>query len=217
MIAPGDHRHGSHRGYLLGCRQECCTHAHTRYMKLYRLGRTPKLVDSTGTVRRIQALAALGWSSADIGARCGRGREWARMVGRSASVTVRTAQLISAAYDELSMRLAPGDYAARLRREAAEKGWAPPLAWDDDAIDDPAASPHFGAQSGRGDVDEVAVLRRLAGDRIDVTVAERRTAVAQLWHQGLTAAVIARRCGFNEDTVEKDIERLGLRRNARAS
>lgn len=140
-MSPHDPRHGTNRGYIVGCRDECCTAAHRRYMKLYRMGRRPRLVDPTGTVRRVQALLAIGWTCADLGRRCGRGDEWARMVARSNAVTTETAALVKAAYDDLSMRIPRGQRHEQTRRWYANKGYAPPLAWDDDTIDNPTALP----------------------------------------------------------------------------
>ena len=49
-------RHGTNRRYVMGCREDCCRRAHTLYQNLWRMGRTNKTIDSTGTRRRIQAL-----------------------------------------------------------------------------------------------------------------------------------------------------------------
>lgn len=180
MIAPDDPRHGTHRGYVLGCREDCCTRAHMRYMKLYRLGRTNRLIDPTGTVRRIRALYALGWSARQIGEHCGRSAEWSRHIEKqSRLVSTRTALLIADAYEHMCMTLPTGPCADRCRREAAAKGYAPPLAWDD--IDDPKARPRRGAPRPRKtDVDPIVVERLLAGQRVESTKGERDEAM-RLW------------------------------------
>lgn len=187
-MTPEDPRHGTHRGYVVGCREDCCTRAHTRYMKLYRLGRIPQLIDPTGTVRRIQALYALGWTSADIGEQCGRGREWARMIARSTSVTTTTADRIVVAYEALSMRLPHGGYANRSRRHAQRMGWAPPLAWDDETIDDPAATPRgqHGGGPRKTDLDPVVVERILLGEHLAATRAERHEVIRR-WPDAINA------------------------------
>lgn len=182
-----DPRHGTHRGYVVGCRMLCCVGAHTRYMKLYRMGRIPRLIPATGTVRRIQALQALGWSYGHIGAVVGKSDNWAYMISRSPSVTTTTATLVARTYDELSMRVPPGGYADRTRRRARAKGWAPPLAWDD--IDDPNEQPADWeyAPAKRPNqvvvaepVDPVVVMRLLEGQRLpNATRAEREAAIAQ--------------------------------------
>lgn len=105
------------------------------------VGRTPMdvwEVPATGTVRRLQALAALGWDPAVLAARAGL--DWAG-VRRAPVVAAGSALLVARAYDRLSMTPAPaGPGAARVVASAARHRWAPPLAWDDEDLDDPAAT-----------------------------------------------------------------------------
>jgi len=95
-------------------------------------------VPATGTVRRLQALAALGWDPTVLAA-CA-GLAWA-VVRRVQVVAAGSALLVARAYDRLSMTPAPaGPGAARVAASAARHRWAPPLAWDDEDLDDPAAT-----------------------------------------------------------------------------
>lgn len=167
-------------------------------------GSDEPFVPRVGTVRRIQALLYMGHRHMDIDP---RSAVLLHQQGRW--VTKSTHDRIAAVYDALAMTPGPSE---RTRQRARALGYVGPLDWDDIDLDAEPATVDDVAT-----VDDIAVLRRLNGDRIDVTVAERRAVVAQLWHHGHTAGAIARRCGFNEDTVDKDIERLGLRRNAVAS
>lgn len=106
-----------------------------------------KPIEASGTVRRIRALIAIGWTRTEIA----RGIGWSlanlgTMLHRGAEpwagfVEVRTAAAVSALYDRLSMHPSTGPHSARARAEARSNGWPPPLAWDDDEIDDPAAAP----------------------------------------------------------------------------
>jgi hypothetical protein len=103
------------------------------------------LVSNVGTARRIEALAHMGWSSEILAQRLGVGRAAVKSY-RSQSptsprthVTIETARAIRDLYDELSMTQGPATKAAQWARK---RGWLPPLAWDDDSIDDPAATPH---------------------------------------------------------------------------
>lgn len=101
-------------------------------------------VPSVGTVRRLQALCAIGYTQSDLLARAGlssarRGRLF--HLGRQASVWASTARAVEALFNELQLTPGPSE---RSRRRAAELGWAPPLAWDEDTIDDPAATPDAG-------------------------------------------------------------------------
>jgi hypothetical protein len=141
-------------------------------------------VDPTGTARRVQALACIGWSVDRTAARAGIDRQAVDQALRGGQVTVKTARAIRDCYDELWATPAPeGDQrqriaAARSRNRAARLGWSPPLAWDDEAIDDPAVTPSHVERDGRGfDLDEWLHLVR-AGE--DPERAARRCGAASL-------------------------------------
>lgn len=98
-------------------------------------------IDAVGTQRRMQALAALGWSLSEQARRLGRTvANYAQILKRD-RVSVRTARDVRALYAELSMMPPvaqwPGNGVIRARNEARRRGWLPPLAWDDDLIDLP--------------------------------------------------------------------------------
>lgn len=105
--------------------------------------RAAKQVNPTGTRRRLQALATLGYSYPYLSEKLGvNPRGVAAYAAPSKRWVMRdTAEKVRQLYDELSMKPGP-DQTAALR--AKNKGWAPPLAWDDDTIDDPNALPKFG-------------------------------------------------------------------------
>lgn len=96
-----------------------------------------------GVQRRIQALMALGWTCEQIGAAAGHSRGWAsELLRQEGSVTVATLRAVSAVYDLLWDQAPPDSIGARrARAKAARSGWPPPLAWDDDKIDNPARRP----------------------------------------------------------------------------
>lgn len=106
------------------------------------------LVPPHGTVRRLRALTALGWSAAELARRLGLTDEGVNLVLAGPS-TVRhsTRTAVARLYDELSMTLPPDrdrygrGVATRTRARAAANGWVPPLAWEDGTIDDPEARP----------------------------------------------------------------------------
>lgn len=104
-------------------------------------------VDATGTRRRLQALVAVGWSQSKLAARLGMGRSNFGCLLERAQVMAATARAVRALYDELWATAPPEaewrDRAAasRARNYAALRGWARPLAWDDDEIDNPEAEP----------------------------------------------------------------------------
>lgn len=93
-----------------------------------------------GTMRRVRALAALGWSSADIAeaAKVSRSTVAEIMRGGRKTVQAETAEAVAAVYRELGMRWAPKSREADLvRMHAQERGWPTPAAWDEHLIDLP--------------------------------------------------------------------------------
>lgn len=182
-------------------------------------------VDATGTVRRLRGLVAAGWTRAELARRLGweHSNLWALIDGRRPEVTARTAAAVRALAQELWNQTPPASSAAlrgaarRVQREAAAKGWAPLLAWDDEPgphfIDDPTATPVLAPAHIDG-LDEAAVERRAAGDRtVTLTNAERREVVRRLHESGLTDRDIERRTGINDRQILRDRRRLGLPAN----
>lgn len=108
-------------------------------------------VDATGPVRRLQALVALGWALTTLSEFAGWDPPHAQRMLTQGTCTARRAREIQALYDRLWATLPPQETAVqrmvaeRSRRLARSRGWAPPLAWDDDTIDDPAATPELGS------------------------------------------------------------------------
>lgn len=93
-----------------------------------------------GAVRRIQALMALGHRAQDIAAAGGMRvcdvhntvNQHGRWISHARHVAIK------GAYTALSMTPGPS---ANVRGRSAAKGWLPPLAWDDEDMDDPNAEP----------------------------------------------------------------------------
>lgn len=205
MIAPDDARHGTTRGYSAGCHEACCRAAEARRRHELRvahyLGR-PQSIDPTGTIRRIHALMAIGWTTTQLGQRIGYGSTALNQITRCREWVMReTADKVRTLYDELSMTPGPS---AETRKRAARKGWVPPLAWDDESIDDPRAKPYQPTRELKRDrdIDEVAVYRALLGERINLTKRERLE-VARLWQQrGRSLNELDRIHGWN---VQRDI------------
>jgi hypothetical protein len=110
------------------------------------------LTGSTGARRRLQALVATGWSQARLARELGLTEANFGAVMRRDQVTAGTARAVGELYDRLWNQPPPEHdqrtriAASRARRYAAGRGWAPPLAWDDDLIDDPSAAPADGWQ-----------------------------------------------------------------------
>lgn len=145
-------------------------------------------VGSTGTCRRLQALQAVGWSQRRLAAELGTDAGYVGKLSRSEArrVRVRTAVAVRAVYDRLwdarpPMRTpAELGVVSRMRSMAARRGWAPPMAWDEETIDDPTAEPQgAGYVPGRCKLPEPGEIAHLiAGgdsaevlaDRYDVSV-----------------------------------------------
>lgn len=164
-------------------------------------------VDSTGAVRRIQALVALGWSQSKICVRLGIQRSNFTDIsqGRRTEITVAYDKAVRALYAEWSMQLPPQAghrdriAASRSRNYAKAAGWVPPLAWDDDQLDDPTAVP--GAVEAV-DMDPVRVQRRMYGDKdVRLNTAEKAELVRRMIANGVPKNDIERRTGVNPHRV----------------
>ncbi len=102
-------------------------------------------VDITGTARRLQSLVSLvaaGYTQADLAGRLGisQANSTALFHGQGL-VLAATALRVADLYDRLSMTAGPSHVA---RERARKLGWPPPLAWDDDTIDNLDAQPDIG-------------------------------------------------------------------------
>lgn len=136
-------------------------------------------IDAAGTRRRLQALACLGWSLGEQGRRLGWTHQNYSALQTRTQVIARTARLVRALYDELSMTPAPaGPGVERARRAAARKGYLPPLAWDDDLIDLPDAELAEELARRAAAMDDEETVRcntaRRRGDRSPLVVAGAR-------------------------------------------
>jgi hypothetical protein len=155
------------------------------------------LVPAIGGVRRIRALVALGWSQAKLSAALG-------FNNRTEEIFARNDRAITALYERLSMQLPPEQThrdkisASRARNYANSHGWEPPLAWDDESIDDLAAATYMTPDADDTAVDEAAIERRMAGDKsVELTSEERVEAVRRMLARGDTHKSIERRAGLN--------------------
>lgn len=108
-----------------------------------------------GTQRRLRALMARSWSPEALERAAGIPAPVLReAVERRDSITACLAVAVAGVYDRLWDRNPPGTTvqdrqageAARAQAEA--RGWAPPMAWDDDQIDLPDGKPARGWKPG---------------------------------------------------------------------
>jgi hypothetical protein len=168
-------------------------------------------VDATGTRRRLQALIAIGWPTEVLAAQLGRHRNSLCRSMAGQSVTAHTAHEVATLYERLWNSPPPrmtGEQCAAsdaARAHAAAQGWLPPLAWDD--IDtDPTPPALTASLSQCNDLDEIAVERALAGDRItydDLTPVEQQEVVRRLTAKGTSIRDIAAQLGTTKRTVSR--------------
>lgn len=99
-------------------------------------------VSAIGSTRRVRALVALGHPLLVVAKSAGMELSTASYLlnGRADTIHYELAQRVSKAYRALCGK--QGNLTRSLRR-AEREGWAPPAAWDDEVIDDPAAAPEW--------------------------------------------------------------------------
>jgi len=96
-------------------------------------------VSPLGTQRRLRALAAIGWRTEDLAERLGMPRRNVHLLRtkpRTPTINRTTAERVARLYEQLSGRPGPSELT---RKRARARGWAPPMAWDDERLDDPRA------------------------------------------------------------------------------
>ena len=106
------------------------------------------LMPACGVIRRLQSLAVLGWTHAEIAARMGVTRRAFDHLHNADPYGVMlraTWAKVDHVWRELQGTPRTVERADRVRRRAEARGWLPPLAWDDDmgphGIDNPHARP----------------------------------------------------------------------------
>lgn len=204
-----DPRHGSWAGYNAGCRSTCCREAARRYQgRRYHDARNgrPRMLDITGTRRRIRALMRIGWSAELIAQHAGVGKSWIQSLSGRATLKLvhrATRDRIARVYDELSGRPGPS---REVVKHAIRLGYVSPLAWEYLDIDDPNAEP-VGVDDGQwrpAGYDESRVERRINGDRtIRLHKGESAEVVRRMLADGISSAQINRLTGIKVERYVK--------------
>lgn len=154
-------------------------------------------VPAVGTMRRLQALQALGWPHSQLKARTGvdtRQLVAPTLQGRiRRRVDYASHAAVEAVYETLCMTPGPS---GRTRTLAGLRGYLPPLAWDDP--DDPTERPYDDHPSDTDDdVDEAVVLRVMAYDVVPANRAERTRVVASWQKTGRSLGELEDLTGWN--------------------
>lgn len=229
---PQEHKHGdtgtcyvNHKCRCADCRQG---RAEYEYWRVAHKAKRVTYVNAIGTNRRLQALSAIGWSANTIAKRFGMSECAVSRWYRSTLVTPATAAKVARWYDDLCMSVPqPTTVQARYsisstKGKARVAGWAPPLAWDDDTIDDPDASPTFdvvdrtqpGKRRGKGvpidRYDESVIENAVAGAKPRMSTPERHEAIRRMNSWYWSARRIGEWLGCSSKTVERVRQDLGL-------
>lgn len=155
------------------------------------------LVPNIGGRRRIQALMAMGWRHQDLTPLLGidsgnvlhQQGEW---------FTKNKHDAIKKLYDQLWNQRGPAT-AVSINR-VIKAGYAPPLAWDDESIDDPAAVPNFGAKVSNIGMTAPGTIRKTDAIIEDVEF---------LLEEGLDWDAITGRLDINPKTLDRALHRRG--------
>lgn len=155
-----------------------------------------RVIDSTGTLRRLQALVTIGWSISRLGERLGVSPTNMVAAMKRPMITAGRARAVVALYEELWDKPQHGTdqhsriSANRARRYAAERGWVPPMAWDDDTIDNPSTVPD-------------------RGEPVQSTIEARIEDAEHMINTGAPFGEAAQRIGLTEKTLETYLYRAG--------
>lgn len=169
-------------------------------------------VDARGTRRRLQALAAIGWSTASLSDLIGiEDAEISRWLVDE-RVSRADHDVVAALYDWISDTAPATDtfearvvVAATIAR-ASRAGYALPIEWDDIDTDEGPARPE-----PTDELDLIAIeLAVKQGARVRLTTAERREAVRQLHERQLSDREISQMLGCADKTVMLDRHAMGL-------
>lgn len=156
-------------------------------------------VDSIGLRRRVQALAAIGWSFSELDRRLGHDSGYTSQLALQGNVRVASRDKIIALYDELWCVEPPNTTRAeryarsRILNLARRNLWPSPLAWDDETIDDPTAEPQG-----------FVVPREVKARPLDEVIEDFEDSRD---HHGGLVVIAAERLGMKPETLERQLFR----------
>ncbi|GAA0200286.1 hypothetical protein GCM10009526_23670 [Glutamicibacter creatinolyticus] len=166
-----------------------------------------QLVPAAGTIRRIQALMACGYSAKHLGRVLGVTGRRVSLYFEQPTVKAGTARTIRDVYEKYwNVPPAASSYyerggITRTLNAARRNGWKPPMFWDDDRIDDPTYTPVV-PEIG----DRRAVNRQLFIQEVEhlASMGDRLEAIAQRFDMS-PGAVEKRLCRYGRADLAKRI------------
>lgn len=172
------------------------------------------LVPALATARRVQALAAMGWTRHEL---CRRAQAvdldltagHLDAVLTSQRCTAATARAIRTLYRNLSMQPGPSTQA---RDMARQRGWLPPLEWDEESIEDPAGPyPVTFDDDEDEELDHAIAWRLRSGRRVAGLTDRDLDQAILLLHQDLhlSVATVSEHLCIDRRTVQRHL--AGLR------
>lgn len=176
-------------------------------------------VDATGSRRRIQALAVIGYSFERVAlmvGTCGPFNLREIAYGKRSRIRFDNEQRIKAVYERIIRTGKPytpstsceRQGAVRIMKRAKASGWVSALAWDDDTINDPTARPVgmiTAAWEPAGN-DDARIERRINGDRtVRLHRGESVEVVRRMLAAGHTQADIRRLTGLKPERYLAEI------------
>lgn len=164
-------------------------------------------VPALGTVRRLRALGADGWTATELGRRAGKHKQFIVHLQNQVPLDGRVRMWVAIYVSELHNELRDANpessgvashRALQARKLAASKGWVPSPYWDPEDFDDPDFQPAAVDPQGR---DQIAAVRRAE--------------IEHLESFGLSEHEIARRLGMAPQYVRDLLReiRTGERRD----
>lgn len=157
-------------------------------------------IDATGTIRRVQALAAVGWPIVWTAEQAGHsaGYLFAILSGDVPKIPSGTARRIDALYRKHGSQAGPSEHTRAIARR---NGWPSQIAWDGN-IDDPAARPEMS--------DPYEPTAKYERDP------QRKAEIEHLYLLGESVPSIAKQLGGNEKYISDQLAVVLAKRAAKA-
>lgn len=181
-----------------------------------------QFIDAAATIRRLHALAVVGWTPGRIERLLGVRNHGFTTVsaGREFRIRKEFARALREAYDTLAF--SPPTFPNRESRQESRRaqanaralGWPGPLDWEDielgvlDEWDDFDVDESY--------VDDVAIESAMSGGRVHLTPVERDEAVTRMRAKGIGGGAIADRLGLSGETYASILARLSGESDATA-